>query len=369
MRNNLLSLFVGAAIAGSVFSSSHAELDISEQAWEKLMELNSKRLMEFWDYLQNIFKKRDLIANQDLCYDDEALAKDLQMFADVMCRENSGYPLRNYCSGWVIDCTNRLSFMQLANNDDKPCSWCDDYRISSNYRGQRLHWLFFEKGIEVFLKYCMCNVAVDLPENFEDLKSPLGSEDSLIEKMWRMLYTSQGGIWVPASMLESVDSVYKDHCGHPFKLRELAEKLISDNESIFREEWFPKSDRILTKSQITSLFAEKFFSDDYIKQVQAIVTEGCFPGHVNETEFRFRRLSLGEHPLQTTLLVKFTQVRKDYQEAKNTGSPEAKEKFRKSALFVEKFCLINRKAGLLSPNLREFILKKVWDMQKEIKEL
>ena len=362
MRNSLLSLFVSAAIIGSVLSSSHAEITISPQACNKLIDLNLERLREFWKHLNGVLEKNGL--KSELCYDDEAFVKDMYALCDVVYTKNSGLPLTQYCSGGAIGWTRRKSFIQLAND------------AFEEHEGEELRWLFFKKGIEVFLKYCMCHVAVDLPGNFEKLKTPHYSVSTLTEKVWKRIYVGEGGIWAPDFMLEHMDPVYRDHRGNPFKLRELAEKLIRENESVFRKEWFPGTVEVLTDRQITSLFAEKFFSDDYVRQVRNVVVEGCFPGCKNEAMFRFNRLAHGETPIQTMVLVKYTQLLRDYRDAKKLGSLEAKDRFQKGAKFLSAFCIGDRNAEkangegyrFVNPNLRERILDGVRNMQKEFEK-
>ena len=247
MRGSLLSFFVGAAIVGSVLSSSHAEITISEQAWEKLMKLNLERLKRFCDDLNGRLKEKKIEA--DCWYDDESMKADAKHICDVVCTENSGFPRERQWSHPNPWLELHKSLIELVNDAIK------------DGKRQEISWFLSKNGVGVFLKSIICGVTLDSVNGFEN-------ERKRIVEGHGMFLT---GIPTFRFSLEEVPQPYSNS----LKIQEYFNELFYKYQSVVTEWLKVESNETLTDQQVASLFAEKFFSDDYIEQVQSILRAEC----------------------------------------------------------------------------------------------
>ena len=247
MRDRLLSLFVGAAIVGSVLSSSHAEITISPQAREKLLKLNLERLKRFCGDLNGRLKEKKIGA--DFGYDNESMKADAKHICDVVCTENSSFPRErqwNHPKPWL---ELHKSLIELVNGAIK------------DGKHQEISWFLSKNGVGVFLKFIVCGVTPDSDDGFKN--------------EWKRIVEGNGmfftGIPTFSFSIEEVPLSYSN----PFRIQAYFNELFCKYQSVVTEWLEVESNETLTDQQVASLFAEKFFSDGYIEQVQSILRAEC----------------------------------------------------------------------------------------------
>ena len=126
---------------------------------------------------------------------------------------------------------------------------------------EEIFWFPSKNGVGVFLKFVVCDVIPDSDNGFEN--------------EWRRIVEGHGmfltGIPTFSFSIEEVPQPRSN----PFIVQAYFNELFCKYQSVVTEWLKVESNETLTDQQVAFLFAEKFFSGDYIEQVQNILRVEC----------------------------------------------------------------------------------------------